>query len=309
MKIKITLFILCSAMFFGFTLGITETVTLNAQSTEGERNSADRLIGILVTKESLGQIDYDEYFEKNIDSIVKNNRKGTQFYLPNGKTYAKAISSFFSDEADYIFEGIEGFRLLAPQRFEDGCNYTMFICDDVFTDNYVNLAKNDTGDSVELRTTIYYLDNEHCNRLYLNPIYQTPAGEVYAVNGNGHVLSAPSTKQTLYEHLKSTANGTKATYEATFSVTFVPVKKPLLTRILQFASNNNLLRSEEFTPDSFPKSLKPLSETAYIVVESVKEDGIDRELVQKGDKDEAAYAFLFNDDGIGIKQQCKIEWE
>lgn len=323
MKTKNIIIIIVCIAFIAFVLGSTDTIHL-VNASENEEVSADKLIGVLITEEYLDLFDSEQFFTDNIDRLMSGgeiSRSESAKY--EGRLYAVLVETeHVSEETgetyrskEYVFEGINGICYIVPKITDEISTYWSSSGDEAITDGFVNFISNDAGESVALEGTIYVSTGKNAGNFYFNPVYQTQAGEVYAVSGSG-TFSSNSTAGTsmsheIKENLSSTLGDVTTTSGSAVKITVCNIDEPVKVSIMQFDSESTLLSRMECDPDSLPGILQTQPGTQYIIVETtaLSREGttnITRDLYQS--EDETLSAFYCRDDGICVRKWCEIDW-
>lgn len=319
MKTKNIIVIVCCMLAATFLLGAAGVIKVTNESAQ-ENKGPDRLIGVLITKEYLDLFDSSRYMNENINKLMKGgelNEAETAKY--QGRLYAKLIdtnqnsdeSSVSSPNKEYVFEGIDGIRFFAPYINDELGSYYSTIIDEGISDSSTHITSTDDGDSVSLKATIYIVSGGNVGNLYINPVYQSAKGEVYAISGEGIFFgndNAPgfSWSQKISETQTETFGETKTSSGSEVEITVCDMPEPTNISLLQFDSNNLLLEKAEYRPGNLPEHMDTLPDTQYIIVETLSSAGLARKLFQP--EDEYIYTFSCRDDGFCIKQGCEIFW-
>lgn len=320
MKNKTIIIIIACLLTAAFALGASGAASL-ADPDRGEDKAAqggDRLIGALVTRAPLDLFDFEGYFNDNASALLAGGEISEADAAPyEGRLYAKLVEADKQYESgeksmEYVFEGVEGIRFFAPTMQNKDGEYFAAFSDDAMAD--VNTAVNvtDYGDSVSLEGTIYYSANAPENSFYVNPVYQTPEGSVYAVSGSGSSFGGDSSAGASYsmeikEETNATAGGkTTENSRSSVRVNVKLVEPPTRIAVAQFDEDGGLLSREEYAPGKLPETLSAEAKAAYIVVETLSADGTMRELYQKSD--ETLASFVCGSNGICEKHATNIEW-
>lgn len=327
MKTKNIIIIIVCTVFTAFVFGATDTIRLVDASenvSEKEEVSSDKLIGVLITKEYLDLFDSEQFFADNIDRLVGGGEiSGLESDKYQGRLYADLVETEHVNKEtgetysrrEYVFEGIDGIYYIAPKMEAQFGTYWSAGSDDAITDGSVNFITNDAGESVALEGTVYVSTGKNVGNFFFNPVYQTQAGEVYAVSGSG--MSADSNtagmsmSHEIKEHLSSTIGDVTTAFGSEIKVTICYIDEPVKVSILQFDNENALLSRMECAPGNLPDTLQTQSGTQYIIVETLtfSQEGttdITRDIYQS--ENETLAAFYCRDDGICVKQWCEIDW-
>lgn len=301
-----------------FALGISGAARL-ADPAKGEPAAqGDRLIGAFVTREPLDLFDFESYFNDNEGALLSGGTMGEiEGGAYEGRLYAALVEAKEQYESgekrmEYVFEGVEGIRYFAPTMQGADGEYFAAQSDDAMADANTAISVTDYGDSVSLEGTIYFSASAGENAFYVNPVYQTPEGAVYAMSGSGSSyggedLAGASYSMEIKEETNTTSGAeTTEARRSTVKVNIKLVAPPQSIAVVQFAQDGALLSREEHQPGALPETLVPNGETAYIVLETVSADGTTRELYQRGD--ETLYSFICREDGICAKRSTSLVW-
>ena len=212
---------------------------------------------------------------------------------------------------EYVFDGIEGIRFFAPRINDESGAYTNACADadEGIADIHVHINATDEGETISINGTIYVAAHKNFVRLYLNPVYQSPDGEVYAVSGDGIIFDevpGASRSQKITENITSTYGDTKTSSGTEVEVTVCVMNEPTNITLLQFNSNNELLSQNEYAPGNLPDHINTFSDTQYIIVETASSDGLSRALFQQ--EDAFIDVFYCRDDGICVKHGYEVKW-
>lgn len=276
-----------------------------ARTDEAASGGEDRLIGAFLTADYLDLFDFESYFNDHANQllgdgdVVIDDTSGYQ-----NRIYARRVETLRTDpeygdswtDVEFVFD-LEGYGVFAPTYSSGNTTVVGSFSDGEGLDEvYFDFAE--TG--VQIEATLYIptrgevpltaeeLDDEQLesNTWYINPVYQTAAGEVYLTGGQGIGFSGAmmgTMTQTLTEtHAVTDENG--ETREQTCSVTIhiTGVHAPASVEIQEMSDERGLLRSETYAPDSVPEDIVPGAETDYLVVLTRAEDGaVTREIYDR----------------------------
>ena len=324
MKTKNIFIIIVCIVFTAYVFGVTGTIRL-VNASENEEGSSDRLIGVLITQDYLDLFDSEQFFADNIGKLVNGGEiSESESAKYQERLYAVLVDTgYVSEETgekyrrkEYVFEGVNGICYIVPRLTDEVGTYWSASGDEAITDGGINFITNDEGESVAIEGTIYVSTSINAGSFYFNPVYQTQAGEVYAVGGNGIFTGNNGTagmamSHEIKENQSSTIGGVTTTSGSEIKITKCYIDEPAKVSILQFDSENTVLSRIECDPDSLPDTLQTQPGTQYIIVETTifSREGttdITREIYQL--EDETLSAFYCRDDGICVKQQCEIDW-
>ena len=317
MKTKKLLTLFTSILAAAFLLGFFSPVKAGTASGE-EQTKNDRLIGALITTEYLDLFDTEGYFNDNANKLLSGGtlspEESEQY---QGRLYAVLQNKPFTDEEtgevtsiqEYVFEGTEGFAFYVAVYADEEGSYVGSNSDEAISDGQTAVNVADEGNTVTLSGTVYASLNGPAS-FYINPIYQTASGEVYAVSGNGmssDTQEGISFSTTLSEKQTYTSKGETTESGSSVTVTIQYMDPPKTIRIMQFSAEGELLLSSAYESADVPKKLTVEAGAAYIVVETCKNGGESTwELFQKGD--ETLRTFRSREDGIIVQTQTQISW-
>lgn len=329
MKNKIGMIILACVLAVSFVLGATGAVTFATdEPTDNTGNaSKDRLIGVFITTEYLDLFDSERYVKDNTDKVLSGGEIGSSDRARyQGRLYAKLVDEPYTDPETgetattkkFVFDGIEGISYFAARYTdESGTQYLGAGDDDAISDAHTGLHYTDAGDGIDMKGTIYVSVSKGSDVFYCNPVYQTAAGEVYLVSGQGvsyggELSAGMSGSQALKEEQTVTIDGKSETVSSSIEVSICFMDTPIGTSILQFDRDGSIVAREDHAAGALPAEITASPDTEYIIAEThmSSADGketVTRELFRQDD--ETLYAFSCREDGICIKQYCSIAWD
>jgi len=225
----------------------------------------DRLCGVFVTLDYLDMSFADEPIEippswnGNPNSIVFPERRidATRTEEENG-------------HVEYTFDGIEGFRLFEVKvnDSKENSSYWSSMTDSGIEDVHVEIS----DESVRLSGTISYDVHTSYFSIYANPVYQTPEGDVYMIEGSGISFSGDQSEgtggsTTLSETITENTNGeeTSRTTDVEIKVEAVNTNKKVVLK--QMGINDEMITQTEITQDDIPKSIQIDKDTEYMIME------------------------------------------
>lgn len=216
MKTKNILMIFVCTVLAAFVLGAAGVMHLADTSAE-EAVSADRLIGVLITREYLDLFDSEQFLNDNIGRLANGEKiSGSDGAKYRGKLYASLVeTSLTNDETEetagnkeYVFEGIDGICYFAPQITAPFGTYWSSTSDDAISDGSIHFLSTDENESISLEGTVYVSSGQNAGNFYFNPVYQAPTGEVYAVSGNGMSSENNVAGMSMSHEIKETQSST-----------------------------------------------------------------------------------------------------
>lgn len=281
---------------------------------ETGHSMTDMLIGVFVTEEYLDLFDMEAYLNDNLNKIMSGKRLSEaeqaeyegrlyatpQGYLENGKP-----------DGEFIFEGVEGYAYFVPIVEHPEGETSVVNSDSCFSDikNGVHVKDNNLTENT-LEATLYAVDDLNEYRFYLNPVYQDQDGNVYLMTGTGvstgeGMLGTMS--QTINSELKTTIDGVETTERYTVKITYKGVPRPETIAVLQMDGESNLLSREEYLPGQLPEQIDPVDGAEYIIVETINDAGVTREIVSQDER--WMHTYDPQENGICEQQQTELLWK
>lgn len=310
MKNRYLAIIICCLLIAAFVLGAAGVIRFDGESGQ-ESNGTDRLIGVLITGEYLDLFDNDRYLQENLDKLVNGGTMSDEELAAySGRLYAEPAPEA-DDYEGYQFEGIEGIRFIAPFiDGEEGRGMHMFA-DEGIADTHTHLSVTDEGESVLLNGTVYVSEQAFSGSLYLNPVFQSQDGAVYAVAGDGIFLDDGTGQgidwsQKISAEQSQDSGGARTYFRTEVEIAVRSEAEPVMTAVVELGAGSEVLDRREFSPGAFPDHIEVNTGTQYIIVEEISESGIRRSLFQRDDT--VLYGFYGREDGILVKQDCEIIW-
>ncbi len=309
-----------------FIVGINGFTLADANASSENIATKDSLIGVFLTKEYLDLFDTESWLNDLGGALSEGDEltisDNTSAY--EGKLYASIVDKELSGTSDpvivqdYIFEGIDGIGYYCPTVIESGETYTTTNSDDGITDIHMNVSQTDDGTTVTQEGTLYItpdLNNEN-TVFYFNPVYQTADGSVYALSGHGISTGGIegegiTCSQTLSDSTSVTENGATMTNTTTIKITIKTMSAPKQVCIIEMNQDNQSLAIHNYAPDSVPETITPQTDTAYLIVKSMRTDSTGNTITSHeiyDSKDHCLETFSSRPDGICIKSSTEILW-
>ena len=270
----------------------------------------DILVGILVTDEYLDLFDFDGYFEDNANRILSGGEiSAADSAKYEGRLWATPVDG---DASAYDFGGVNGQALMSLNLVDTatGDPYRSFFSDDAFTTNSCAIVDGDDEYSVELSATMY-IATAAGKRVtaYLNPVYQTADGGIYATTGQGILFDADvggAWGQTMEETSTITEGSNTRTRRMKVGLSLECISAPVGVRIVEMSAESDVLSNTEYPCAGFPEQLE--SDAAYIIVETIHEDGsVTRGLYDR--EDDLISTLAPREDGFCAQKNCEMEWK
>ena len=283
MKRKAVIGILIFVLLLSFLLGNAGAFRLADGSSTATANK-DKLVGVFVTYDYLNTFDNDAYLNDNIDKILSGkeiNSNDTSKY--NSRLYAAIVDKELVNEStgekssikEYVFEGIDGILYYMITETDEAGNQMSSSggdCDAI-TDGHVNFAVTDDSESVYMKGTIYASVINGSRVFYINPVYQTENGELYALAGNGmsqsgDLFEGMNHSIELKDETAEKINGKISSYSSRVDVTVNFMHPPEKIVIIQMDDDSKVLCREEYVPGFLPNEIKANANSGYIIIES-----------------------------------------
>ena len=323
MKIKIISIIIALCVLIAALSGF------QLKKPEGESKSTlgDRLIGTIITTESLNTFDMEEYLNENIGSIIKDknhtvNIEDKQNYM--GKIYARQVVKEDTTKdgekithKEYVFDDIDGYWIFDAKipSTETEESYTCLCSEGGLSNIQSKVHHTDNGiEEIELTADIYYSYEKWGTVFYMNPVYQESDGDIYCVEGMGHsvtgdkgsVGSDAKGSQTLTDKITVNEDGEETTYQSKITINYIPVYVPYKTSFVFMNKDNKAISASEFDTHKIPSEIRVPKGTEYVILLQKSDEGNETDVVGKGSE----YAeFLFEEnDGICSLGSVNLIW-
>lgn len=289
-------------------LCLTVPLTGCQLAREEEAASRDRLVGALVTLQSLDLFDVEGFLNDHPESLSRGGAvelAGTPSKY-DGRLYAVAA------DGEYRFASVEGaLMLLSVETGADGSSAVSAQVDDWLTDvrqgvRYVDERRSEQS----LETTLCLSPAGSGAYVHLNPVYRAGDGRVYVMEGQCGRFDFTDRGETgamaLAEEWTATENGeTKA--EAIRVQLNIRMETPSeCITVCQMDADDRELTRREYAAEALPERIAPESETAWLLVEHCAADGtVRRTICEPGD----ACMEVFTDGGdVCIARSIDLDW-
>lgn len=290
-----------------------------------ESENPDILIGAFITFEPLILFDNDSYINENIDKIMSGKDQYIDTSKYKGRLYAKLVKRTYTNEytnepsetSKYVFEDIEGITYIAATISDSDGIYTLASSSDGISDGHTKVTGGNTQKEINLEGTIYVSISSTNRAFYINPVYQSSNGDVYAVTGSGYISGDTESEgsvfsQTLEDNKTITENGITKTQKSSVKISISYIHSPFKISIYQMDKNNSIVRHNNFVPDEVPDNISLDSDTDYIIVETHKYNDENNLVISREihDKDEDYInTFYCMENGICSKKYVKLIWQ
>ena len=270
MKIKVLALLLALCLLSGCSLARPE-------AEEGNGLGQDRMIGVFITREYLDLFDFESYLEDNLNTVMNG---GGEISPEDVEKYGGRLYAEKTDEG-YDF-GIEGMGAFCVQGEQDGVPYSASYNIGPMSLN-LHSTVTDEGTEWDYSATVYV----HCGGLeafYTNPVFQDSEGRVYLTAGMGissEIVDGSSMSQAMSSEYTISSEGETQTYSMRVEVTFMGAELPRSYRVLHMSKDSELLRAEDYTPETLPEKLRPCEGAEYLIIETLNQDNVTRQVVSR----------------------------
>ena len=293
----------------------------------GENANGDRLIGVFVTAEYLDLFDMEAYLNDNINKMsggggITMDGASDKY---QGRLYATLATETLTDEEtgktidlqEYVFESMDGIAYFAATvpATEDAEGFTTSGSDAAISDGHMSLHYGDDEDKTALEGTIYLSPGHAGYTQYINPVYQSADGSVYATTGSGFSVDGVQDEgsvysQTLEETKTITENGSAKSVSISIKLSLATMLPPQKIVLLQMDADSTVLARTEYVPGTLPDTLIVEPDAHYIILETHKQDRQGNAKVSRSlydQSDESLESFFCREDGVCVKQWVQLE--
>lgn len=213
-----------------------------------------------------------------------------------------------------------------PVRYEfpEGCGLSCFSYDVFADDPNESYRSNTISREIDVRleyhagsTTAYRMDavlygTEDTNAIIeMNPVYQTPDGEVYVLSDEPASFEV-ATMDGCSSFLTQEAAADKGytTYQgSTVKLTIQHVVLPEVYVIIEMDEHNQPLRQIEYAPGDLPETYTPGADAAYLILEAQDGENTVRSVYSPADASDVMDTYYPGQYGLCIKGYTRIQWE
>lgn len=275
--------------------------------TSGE----DPMVGVLVTREPLDLFDAEAYLLDHVGSL----QNGGTISRSDAEKYSDALFPVWDEAAQcYRFEGVDGYVWLCTEENDAEGSYTKLQNDDVFCDGKSSVQVTDDGEVYFFSATLYAVSEEDRRiTFYMNPIFQTADGRVYAEAGSGISTSGsegayPSMTQTLQQELSQTANGEAQSRRFTCEIRLQLTAEPESVALFWMDADKGVLNQETYRAGTLPQTLDMQQADFLLCVEAAKDGTQTRSIYGPENENETLSTFCTRADGLLTKQKTALNW-
>jgi hypothetical protein len=245
-----------------------------------EDPNQDKLVGVFVTFEPM-ELGFD------IEGWIEDNgiTDGAEISMEESLQYQEKRPVTLSDEG-WVVPGYEG---ISVGRYWNGEYWTGFSGEGICEMNS-NIAAGDDGDNIKVEGTVYFPEDAEV-MLCTNPVYQTPEGEFYVVQGQSFHsnVGTGSMSQSVRDEKTWTENGTSHTFCAEFKTTVQGVELAEKVVLVWMTADHTEVSRAEYDPNALPETVTPAEGAAYLIVEEIAGENITRTIYQPEDEQITVY--------------------
>ncbi|ABX42229.1 hypothetical protein [Lachnoclostridium phytofermentans] len=316
---------MCLAVCILFTL----TGCQLAKEDAGETNNGDRLIGVFVTKKYLDLFDMEGYLNDNISKLSGGGEiildgndskyQGRLYATLKTRTLTEEKTGEIMNTKEFIFDNVDGSSYFAAKipATEDEDSYITSGSGEGISDRHSAYNYGDEENSTTLEGTIYLSPSYAGNTCYINPVFQSVDGSVYATAEHGGFMvdgmigEGAVYTTTLNETKTITENGKSKVASFSIKISLVVMLAPEKIAIMQMNHDSVIVSRNEYSPGELPDTLNMEMATAYLIVETYKHDLGGNLVVTRSTYDrnnESIDTFYCRDDGICVKKWTQLNW-
>lgn len=299
-----------------------------AKENAGLSNNGDRLIGVFVTKEYLDLFDMEGYLNDNISKLTDGGEnildgniskyQGRLYAILKTRVLTEEYTGNTTNTKEFVFDSVDGIAYFAATvpATEDEDSFITSGSDEGISDGHSSYICGDEEESITLEGTIYGSIGHAGNDFYINPIFQSADGSVYATAGSGYMMNGIQGEgavfsRTLDETTTITENGKTKLRSFSIKISLSMMYAPEKITIIQMNQDSNIVFQNEYTPGEVPESLTMEMDTAYLIVETYKRDYdgnlfVTRSLTDRSE--ETIETYYRRDDGICVKEWTQVNW-
>lgn len=289
-------------------LCMTAPLTGCQLAREEQAATRDRLVGALVTLQSLDLFDMEGYLNDHPGSISQGGAVelagGPSEY--DGRLYAVAT------DGEYRFDGVEGaLMLLSVETEADGSSVVRNQVDDWLTDVHQGVRYVDERRCEQsLEATLCLSPAGSGANVRLNPVYRAGDGSVYAMEGQCGRFDFTDRGETgamaLAEEWTETESGNTSAEAIRVQLNVRMEAPSKRITVCQMDADDRELTRREYAAEALPERIAPEADAAWLLVEHRAADGtVQRTICEPGD----ACLEVFTDGGdVCIARSIDLDW-
>lgn len=292
--------ILAWILSLAFLLSGCQLAKPETQRSDGE----DTLAGVFVTTQYVDLWDLSDYLVEHPEAFLDGEITSNE--LPSRATRYPAVKD---KNGNYSFEGLEGMLYACFQEKTENSQYTRLDASPGIGDGQREVRVTDEGTIYNLSGVIYVSQLATDFVFYMNPVYQTPEGDVYLVPGTGIHFGgdlAGSASQKFTHTATKTENGETTVNNSSVEITIQGIVPAESVAVLYMDSESNLIRRDSYTLEAIPEALEIPRNTAFLLVEEQLGGDVRRGLYQLEDTHFEYFRSMEN--GICEKASVQLNW-
>jgi len=264
-------------------------------SAQAETEQTARLIGLLITRESL-----KSYVGE--DQVL----------------WGTVTQPGPEEEVECRFEGINALRLLCfftPDESGQDASLHSNVDDGIAA---VDFDITENGASIKMNAKIFFVPSQEETLFFYNPVLMTEDGRVFATVGDAMIVDAgmfppgAAVGQTVKDQRTHRENGQEIVDTTEAALEIQSARAPLNIHLVQFSSDHELLQADAYAPGTVPETIVPLGKADYLLLETEERDGEGRIYCRRevfGREDDFLNTLFCREDGICLQEYHEILWE
>ena len=304
-KVLLALLLAAALLLAGCSLALPE----DGDTVE----DGDPMVGVLVTRQSLDLFDMDAYLRENGSKLLN----GGTVSSADTEKYAQTLFAAWDEETQsYGFAGVDGYIWLCTEESNAAGDYTKMQSDGMFCDGSSAVNVTDEGESYTFSATLYAVKKnaDATVGMFVNPLYQTADGHVYARAGQGISASGnegayPAMTQTLHQELTQNGKDGKTSRKFECTVKMQLTAEPEKVTLFWMDTEQGVLRQETYLPGTLPETLDAKEAQFLLCVETAADGAQTRKLYGPENETLTLETFLPAEDGLLEKQYTELVWE
>ena len=257
----------------------------------------DRLVGVFITMDHM-DLDFDIEGWLNDNGISGD----AEIDMAEGLAYQEKLPVTIGDNG-WVVPGHEG---LSIGRYWNGEYWTGFSSEGICELNS-SIAAGDDGDTIEVEGTVCFpMDSEVM--LCANPVYQTPEGEFYVVQGNSFQsqLEYGPMSHGIQDEKTWTENGVSRTFRAHFTTTARGVELAERVVLVWMDADYRELSRVEYAVEELPESVTPAEDANFLIIQEHVGGSFNSKFYQR--EDEQLSIFYQSEHPWCLPKFVTIEW-
>jgi len=272
------------------------------------------MVGVFITTEHLDL--WDRSFEGQTIPMRRRQPDFSALFQP-GRLYAQ----WDEEIRDFRFPDMEGIALFAAMSPPHVPNETVIShVGPEISGGHTHAFFGDNYRHVEMEGTIHVVPGARTmTTIFMNPVFQTACGRVFLTSGSGFSNEGITSQGRIFstnlaETRTVTENRTEYTHSTSVTLSIYGMFAPTKIVLLQMDEYSRVVMRTEFAPAEMPHEFNMEADTAYVIVETHRDDQhaqthVVRELTERGFHDRQWIStFVARDDGILMGSGMEIIW-